>query len=95
MDVQDHPNDRAWLKKVFDTVVGPDGLFAEEHVKDFLVCFYRARTVAGEIGGTTLSGFYPALPTNEGQFLGSGASGPVPFMTILDALQAAQANLVP
>ena len=94
---QDHPIDRSWLKKVFDTVVGPEGLLADEHIKDFLICFYRARTVAGELGGTTLSGFYvPPYPPVEELFLKDlCASGPVPFMAILDALQVAQASLVP
>ena len=85
--VQDHPNDRAWLKKVFDTVVGPDGKLGDEQAQDFLVCFYRAR-----IDGPTQSGGYvPLCPPSELQFLRElCAPGPLPFEALLDALQDAQ-----
>ena len=85
----DHPNDRAWLKKVFDVTVGPDGEMYEANISDFLNCFYRARSE-----GPTLSGGYvPLFPPKEGQFLSElCAAGPVPFATLMEALMAAQEN---
>lgn len=86
---QDHPNDRAWLKKVFDTVVGPDGEMGSAHISDFLNCFYRARSE-----GPTLSGGYvPIYPPGEGQFLTElCGTGTVPFLQLMEALQEAQSN---
>tara|TARA_B100000795_G_scaffold104581_1_gene77168 strand:- start:4990 stop:5622 length:633 start_codon:yes stop_codon:yes gene_type:complete len=85
----DHPNDRAWLKKVFDVTVGQGGDMRDENITDFLNCFYRARSE-----GPTLSGGYvPLFPPKEGQFLSElCAAGPVPFATLMEALMAAQEN---
>ena len=85
----DHPNDRCWLKKVFDVTVGPDGEMLEAHIPDFLTCFYRAR----EEGATLSGGYVPKYPPGDAQFLSDlCGAGPVTFAALVEALVAAQAD---
>lgn len=89
---QDHPDDRAWLKHVFDFVTeGVDSL-PQEKVGDLLQCFYRNRSE-----GPTQSGSYLyQFPENEYTFLCAlyedGARA-INFATLMDALMAAQGAL--
>ena len=85
----EHPNDRCWLKKVFDVTVGPDGEMLEAHIPDFLTCFYRAR----EEGATLSGGYVPKYPPGDAQFLSDlCGAGPVTFAALVEALVAAQAD---
>jgi hypothetical protein len=89
---QDHPDDRAWLKHVFD-FVAPSGTLAKSQVDDLLRCFYRMRAE-----GPTASGAYlHSFPEDEkkfveGLFSGDGPGATITFATLIDALMAAQAD---
>lgn len=91
--MQDHPDDRAWCKFVFDKVA-PSGELTREGVPDFLRLFYRNRPQ-----GNTLSGTYLyTYPENEKEFLldlfGDSQSGTVNFDALIDALQDAQGTCI-
>ena len=86
----DHPDDRAWLKHVYDFVV-PDGLLPSSKVGELLSCFYRMRPE-----GPTQSGSYlHHYPANEEAFILSlypeGVTT-IDFATLLEGLMAAQAD---
>jgi len=87
---QDHPDDRAWTKHVFD-FVAPNGQLTREKVPEFLTFFYRNRPAGPTLSGAQLS----AYPESEKEFILS-LFGPdsttIGFPTIMDALQEAQAN---
>jgi len=87
----DHPDDRAWLKHVFD-FVAPNGELTREKVPDLLTFFYRNRPAGPTLSGTTLH----AYPESEKDFLLAlyppDPSATVNFMVLMDALQDAQAN---
>ena len=86
----DHPDDRAWLKHVYDFVV-PDGQLPSSKVGELLSCFYRMRPE-----GPTQSGSYlHHYPANEEAFILSlfeDPAKPIDFATLLDGLMAAQAD---
>lgn len=59
-----HPLDRSWLKKTFDTTC-PKNVLSSAEVADLLTCFYRGRTE-----GATASGvFVPRYPAADAEFL--------------------------
>jgi hypothetical protein len=87
----DHPNDRCWLKKVFD-IVCPDGQMVKEQVPKFLSAFYRYRPE-----GPTQSGSYLyCFPPNECEFLLGlfSETATLSFGDLLETLQASQAAFV-
>ncbi len=84
---QDHPDDRAWFKTVFD-FVAPSGVLKVVQVPDLLTYFYRSR-----VSGPTQSGSFIALyPEAEAAFImrqfpeGEG----VDFEKLMNTLQEAQ-----
>jgi len=87
----DHPDDRAWLKHVFDFVTGGADALPKDKVGDLLLMFYRSRPE-----GPTQSGSYVhSFPENEYNFIcelyANGATS-ISFATLMDALMAAQAE---
>lgn len=92
--LQDHPDDRAWLKHVFD-FVAPNGELTREKVPDLLTFFYRNRPAGPTLSGTTLH----AYPESEKDFLLAlyppDPSATVSFMALMDALQDAQGASAP
>ena len=84
----DHPHDRCWLKKCFDTVVQKDAKLGPNQVKDFLTCFYRSR-----FGGPSLSGYLlESLPSEEVEFLTALAENLLTFEELIAALEKRQAE---
>jgi hypothetical protein len=81
----DHPLDRAWLKKSFETTCPTKALTAST-VRDLLACFYRDR-----VAGATSSGSYvPAYPPRDADFLFDlVADSPKSFEALLDAISLA------
>ena len=88
----DHPLDRAWLKKSFDTVC-TSGKLTTAHVRDFLSCFYRHRVE----GATNSGAFVHAYPSSDADFLFDlVANSPKSFEELLDAImQALDHNVQP
>lgn len=88
---QDHPDDVAWTKHVFDFVAGKDGALTMAQIPEFLTNFYRARKE-----GATISGAYLyTYPHNELAFLEqlfTSAETTLEFPRLLDALKEAQAQ---
>jgi len=86
----DHPDDRAWLKYVYDYTV-PDGLLPRAKVPELLDNFYRRRPE-----GPTQSGSYlTSHPSNELEFVNSlyeGGAETIDFPCLIEALMAAQAD---
>ena len=88
---QDHPDDVAWTKHVYDFIAGRGNELQRSQVDDFLMCFYRRRP-----SGNTQSGFFlHSFPPNEKEFLEALFDGPppretLPFDVMLEALRAAQ-----
>lgn len=90
--LQDHPDDRAWLKHVYD-FVAPSGSLPKSKVEDLLRCFYRMRPE----GPTASGAFLHSFPEDEKSFIealftGDGPDAAISFPTLLDALMAAQAD---
>ena len=90
---QDHPDDRAWLKHVYDFVC-PDGSLPKDKVGDLLGFFYRRRPE-----GPTQSGSYlHTYPESEKNFiLGLYPDGveSIEFPTLMNALMDAQGPCAP
>jgi len=88
----DHPDDRAWLKHVFDFVVGsPTGELPKGKVSDLLQGFYRMRPE----GPTQSGSFLHSYPENEYRFVCSlypDGVTTISFATLLESLMAAQAD---
>ena len=86
----DHPNDRTWLNKCFQSVA-PDDALRPEQVADLLTCFYLYRRE-----GPTLSGSYlKSFPPEEHAFVSSKINpemGSISFAELLAELQQAQAD---
>jgi len=86
---QDHPDDRAWLKHVFDFVTNNTGELRFDKTKDLLECFYRFRSE-----GPTQSGSYLySVPDNELKFVNAlyvDGTTSINFATLMDALMSAQ-----
>ena len=92
--LQDHPDDRAWFKYVYD-FVAPSGALKYKQVPTLLSYFYRNRVEGPTTSGFTLSKF----PEHEQKFIEDlypkGAEEPdatIEFPILMDALMAAQAN---
>jgi len=87
----DHPNDRAWLNKAFQTVA-PDGGLRKEQVTDLLKCFYLHR-----YEGPTQSGSYlRSFPSEELDYVCSlinpEPDSTISFLDLLAGLNHAQDN---
>merc|ERR1712113_407580 len=84
----DHARDRAWLQKVFNTVV-PDGEMRVDHVHDLLCCFYHNRPEGSTLSGSYLT-MYPPAEKECLESLFEDASSTISFETLLQFLQEAQ-----
>jgi hypothetical protein len=89
---QDHPDDRAWAKFVFDHVA-PDGTLPRGKAEGYLRAFYRHRP-----SGPTLSGMYlHSFPESELAFLlglypSDDPTCTIDFATLMTALTEAQST---
>jgi len=85
----DHPDDRAWLKLVFD-MSAVNGELSFDQLGVFLDRFYRRRYEGATLSGSNLLKY----PPEELEFLkGLFVNGPtINFVTLQEALMAAQAD---
>ena len=90
--LQDHPDDRAWLKHVFD-FVAPSGALPLKKAPDLLCYFYRMRADGPTTSGYTLYKYPPdELKFLEGLYPKDDPEATIEFPALIDALMEAQAN---
>jgi hypothetical protein len=86
---QDHPDDRAWLKFVFDHT-STSGELTRENVPVLLINYYRNRFEGNTMSGTSLRRY----PQQEHDFIlalfDTDPSSTIGFDRLVDALQEAQ-----